>query len=69
MWIKINRDLINLDHVKFVGISVGNKGKYVLYFSQGIGRTTPNVSFEFIHEAQAALNAVEQYLDIVLRYP
>ena len=69
MWIKINRDLINLDHVKFVGITVGHKDKHVLYFVQGEGSDTTHIPFDTMSEAQAALLAVEEKLEIVLTFP
>jgi hypothetical protein len=69
MWIKINRDLINLDHVKPISISVGHKDKYVLYFVQGEGPATAHIPFDTMHEAQEALRAVEEHLEIGMRFP
>ena len=62
MWIRLKDDLINLNHVKFIGMSSGGESEHRLYFLQGDEKTV-YVKFDNPAKAKKALDWIQKQLE------
>ena len=69
MWIKTQNRLINLDAIKFAGISQKSEDKYVIYFPLANSQKTPTITFNSRAEAENALEKLIAQIGIDFRVP